>query len=117
MHNAPANSFEYEAEQPAFEILALAYDDVNVGCAVWVTREVVRVAGCASPHVGVGRLEDDPVQIGPVEVSAFPDAARYEGLTLRKLARRMLCSPMPLYTCLLLSIWKALKKWPNDMKA
>jgi len=48
----------------------------------------------------------------------------YEGLTLRKLARRMQCSPMALYTyfadkqlCLLLSPWKALKNWPNDMKA
>ena len=50
----------------------------------------------------------------------------YEGLTLRKLARRMQCSPMALYTyfankqlcsVLLLWPWKALKNWPNDMKA
>ena len=48
----------------------------------------------------------------------------YEGLTLRKLAQRMQCSPMALYTyfadkqALLTALpWKALKNWPNDMKA
>ena len=46
----------------------------------------------------------------------------WEGLTLRKLAQRMQCSPMALYTyfadkqaLLTLSPWKALKNWPNDM--
>jgi hypothetical protein len=39
-----------------------------------LTRQGVGVARCSSPHVGVGRREDDAVGIGPVVVQAFPDA-------------------------------------------
>ena len=75
--NALADGPEHEAEQPSFEVLAVAYDDhVNVGHAVGTTREGVGVAGRASPRVGVGRREDDVVGIGPVVMQAFPDAAR-----------------------------------------
>jgi len=60
--DASTYSPEHEAEQSSFEILALAYDDeVNVGCAVGVTREVVGVAGSASPHIRVSRCKDDVV--------------------------------------------------------
>ncbi len=41
-----------------------------------MTREGVGVAGRASPHVGVGRREDDAVGIGPVVMQALPDPAR-----------------------------------------
>src|SRR3984893_4500835 len=78
--NAPADGPEHEAKPPPLEVLAIAYDDhVNVGRTVGLTREGVGVARRASPHVGVGRLEDDAVGIGPVVVQAFPDAARAFG--------------------------------------
>jgi hypothetical protein len=73
VHDGP----EHEAEQPSLEVLAFAYNDhVNVGRAVGLTCEGIGVARLASPHVGVGRREDDAVRIGPVVVQAFPNAAR-----------------------------------------
>ena len=60
------------------EILAIAhYNNVNVCCAVGVTRKGIRVAGRASPHVGVSRCKDDVAWIGPVVMQAFPDACPY----------------------------------------
>ena len=76
LQNSFADGSDHEAEQPSLEVLAVAYDDhVDVGQAVGATREVVGVAGRASPRVGVGRREDDVVGIGPVVMQAFPDAA------------------------------------------
>src|SRR5262249_4296266 len=74
-----------KAEQPSLEVLAFAYDDdVDVGQTIGTTCEGVGVAGGASPHVGVGRREDDVVGIGPVVVQAFPDAARaFRDVSLR----------------------------------
>jgi len=44
--NAPPNDPEHQAEDPSFEVLALAYDDhFNVGCAVGMTCDRVGVAG------------------------------------------------------------------------
>ena len=75
--NPPADGPEYETEQPPRQVLAVAYDNhINVGHAVGLTGEAVDVARCATPHVGVGRREDDAVGIGPVVVQALPDAAR-----------------------------------------
>ena len=74
--DTPADRAEHKAEQISLEILALAnHSDINVGRAVRIAREVVGMAGCASPKVGVGRSEDDMIGIGPVVVQAFPDAA------------------------------------------
>jgi len=74
--NTLADGSEHQAEQPSLEILALANDvHINVGSAVRMAREVVGVAGCSSPHVGVCCREDDVVRIGPVVVQALPDAA------------------------------------------
>jgi len=75
--NVSADGPDHESEQPALEVLAVAYDDqVNVGRAVGLTREGVGVPRRTSPKVGVGRCENDAVGIGPVVVQAFPDAAR-----------------------------------------
>ena len=50
--NALADGPEHEAKQPSLEVLAVAYDvHINVGRAVGLTREVVRVAGRASPKL------------------------------------------------------------------
>src|SRR6516225_3036670 len=69
--NAPANRAEHEAEHLSLKVLALAYDvEVNISCAVGMTREGVGVAGRATPQVGVGGCEDDMVRIGPVIVQA-----------------------------------------------
>jgi hypothetical protein len=54
-------------------------DVVDVGRAVGLTGEGVGVAGRTTPHVGVGRCEDDVVGIGPVAVKAFLNAARALG--------------------------------------
>jgi hypothetical protein len=42
------------------------------------TRKGIGVARGSSPHIGVGRREDDVAGIGPVVVQAFPDASRTE---------------------------------------
>src|SRR5277367_2852409 len=75
--NALADGPEHEAEQLSFEVLTFAYDvNINVGRSVGLTREVVGMAGRASPEVGVGRREDDMVRVGPVVVQPLPDATR-----------------------------------------
>jgi hypothetical protein len=75
--NPPADGPEYETEQPPRQVLAVAYDNhINVGHAVRLTGEGIDVARCATPHVGVGRREDDAVGIGPVVIQALPDPAR-----------------------------------------
>src|SRR6267142_297925 len=75
--NPPADGPEYEAEQPPRQVFAVAYDNhINVGRAVGLTGEGVGVARRATPHIGVGRREDDAVGIGPVVVQALPDPTR-----------------------------------------
>jgi len=72
-----ADGPDHQAEQPPLEVLAVAYDDhVDIGQTVGATLEVVGVARCASPRVGIGCRKDDAVGIGPVIMQAFPDAAR-----------------------------------------
>ena len=67
---------EHEREHPSLEVLALAYvDDVHLGRAVGPLGERVGVTRVASPGVGVGHRQHDPVGIGPVVVQALPDAA------------------------------------------
>src|ERR1700722_5035067 len=52
--NAPADGPQHEAERAPFEVLALANDgDVDVRRAIGVAREIISVAGSASPQVGV----------------------------------------------------------------
>src|SRR5690349_3356413 len=80
LQDAFADESEDEAEQPAPEVLPITDDgDVDVGRSVWLPREVVRVAGRATPDVRIGRGEDDVIGIGPVVVQALPDAARSLG--------------------------------------
>jgi len=68
---------EHEAEYSSLEVLAFAdHDRVHVGRSVGPPREGVRVAGSASPHVGVRRREDNVVGVRPVVVQSFPDAVR-----------------------------------------
>jgi hypothetical protein len=70
----PADSPEYEAKQPSLEVLALPNDDhVDVGSAVRMAREVVGVAGCASPKIGVRRGEHDVLRISDPVASASSD--------------------------------------------
>jgi hypothetical protein len=78
--NAPSDRPQHQAEQSSFEILAITHNNnVNVCCAVGVTRKGIGVAGRAAPHIGVSRREDHAVRIGPVVVQTFPDAARSLG--------------------------------------
>src|SRR4029077_10645140 len=80
LQNPLSDGTEHKAEQPPLEGLAVAYDDyVNVGQTVGTAREVVGVAGCASPRVGISRRWGEGVMIGPVVVQAFPDATRAFG--------------------------------------
>ena len=63
--NPPADGPEYEAEHPPRQVFAVAYDNrINVGRAVRLTGEAVDVAvRRATPHIGVGRREDDAGRI------------------------------------------------------
>src|SRR5215469_6002537 len=80
LQNAPANRPEHEAEHLSLKVFAFAYNiEVNVGCAIKMTREGVSVAGGAAPQIGVGSGEDDTVGIGPVVMQPFPDATRALG--------------------------------------
>src|SRR5882724_10291442 len=75
--NPPADGPEYEAEQPPRQVFAIEYDNhINVGRAVGPSPEGVGVPRRATPHVGVGRREDDAVGIGPVVLQALPDPTR-----------------------------------------
>ena len=54
-HASPDRS-EYETEHSSLQVLALPNDDhVNIGRAIWLTREGVGVARRPAPDVGVGR--------------------------------------------------------------
>src|SRR4029079_6610725 len=77
---APADAPEHEPQEAPLQVLALAdHDVVDVGCAVGLAREVVRMAGIAAPRIRVGGLHHDVVRVGPVVVLALPDAARTLG--------------------------------------
>src|SRR4029077_18142852 len=78
--NSLADGPEHQPENPSFKGLAVAYDNhVDVGQTVGAAGEVVGVPGRAAPRVGVGRLENNMVRIGPVVVQAFPITARAFG--------------------------------------
>ena len=73
---ALADGPEHELEEPSLEVLGFPYHDVvDVGRPVGVAAEGVGVARVVSSRVGVGRLQDDVVGIGPVVVQALPDPA------------------------------------------
>src|SRR6267378_4902743 len=77
LQHAPPDRSEYETEHSSLQVLALPNDDhVNIGRAIWLTREGVGVARRPAPDVGVGRRQDDAVEIGPIVVQAFPNPAR-----------------------------------------
>jgi hypothetical protein len=65
--NPPADGAEYETDHQALQVLAIAHDDeVNVGAAVGPAAESVGVTRSRSPHVGIGRRQNNAVGIGPV---------------------------------------------------
>ena len=67
--NTLADSPQYQGEQPSCEVLAFACDNhVNVCGAIGQTGEDVAVPGRASPSIGVNRVYDNAVGIGPVVV-------------------------------------------------
>src|SRR5215468_10374341 len=75
--DALADGPEHQAEETTLEVLPVAYHNhINIGLAVWLSRESVCVTGRASPEVRVRRLEDDVVGIGPIVVQPLPNAAR-----------------------------------------
>src|SRR5258705_13121463 len=75
--DACADDSQHARKRPAPEVFALAnYEDVDDGRSIGLAPEGVVVARGTAPQVGVGGGELDVVEIGPVVMQAFPDAAR-----------------------------------------
>ena len=56
LQHTPPDRSEYETEHSSPQVLALPNDDhVNIGRAIWLTREGVGVARRPAPDIGVGR--------------------------------------------------------------
>src|SRR5258705_12530239 len=77
LQHAPPDRSEHETERTSLQVLALPNDNhVNIGRAIWLRREGVGVARRPAPDVGVGRRQDDAVEIGTIVVQTFPKSAK-----------------------------------------